>query len=170
MANHSISSETWRTIRGYAGKYEVSNYGHVRARTGCLKSARPTNGGHLYVDLWVDGSRKREYVHQLVITEFVGVGEPGQEVRHLNGDPQDNRVANLRWGTRSENMMDEVNSGRHWQTRKTHCKHGHEFTPENTLVRGIKRKQRVCRKCNERWQAAYREGAAAPPTPVTSTC
>ena len=161
MANHSISSEIWRTIRGYAGKYEVSDRGRVRSSDGHLKATGLTNGGHVYVSLWVNNSEKREYVHRLLITEFVGAGEPGQEVRHLNGNPQDNRLVNLRWGTRSENMMDEVYAGRHWQTRKTHCKHGHEYTAENTLVRGVKRTQRVCRKCNERWQAEYKARKAA---------
>ena len=28
-----------------------------------------------------------------------------------------------------------MSKGRHWNTRKTHCKHGHEFTAENTRVR-----------------------------------
>ena len=170
MEHHSTSTETWRAIRGYVGRYEISDCGRVRSFDGRIKSARPANGGHLYVELWMNGTRSRKYVHRLVITEFVGPGEYGQEVRHLNGNPRDNQVANLEWGTRSENMMDEVNSGRHWQTRKTHCKQGHEFTPENTIVRGRKRTQRTCRTCNERWQAAYRAKAAAPRTRAPSTC
>ena len=34
----------------------------------------------------------------------------------------------------------------------THCRHGHEYTPENTFVRGNGKRQ--CRKCMERWQQA----------------
>lgn len=31
--------------------------------------------------------------------------------------------------------------------RKTHCKYGHEFTPENTRCYGINNRQRGCRQC-----------------------
>lgn len=39
-------------------------------------------------------------------------------------------------GSRSENMKDCVAKGRlnNYNTAKTHCKHGHEFTPENTRI------------------------------------
>ena len=37
--------------------------------------------------------------------------------------------------------------------RRTHCKHGHEFTPENTYVKGGG--ARACRKCMARRQREY---------------
>jgi len=42
-----------------------------------------------------------ECVHKLVLLAF-HEQPPGTVVMHLNGDPQDNRADNLRWGTRSE--------------------------------------------------------------------
>lgn len=49
--------------------------------------------------------------------------------------------------------------------RKTHCKHGHEFTPENTLLRRRVGGGRHCRAClraaTRRWQAAARAGRTA---------
>jgi HNH endonuclease len=33
------------------------------------------------------------------------------ECRHLNGDRADNRLGNLRWGTRMENIADQVRHG-----------------------------------------------------------
>jgi hypothetical protein len=41
----------------------------------------------------------------------------------------------LRIGTPSENVKDAANKGRHHNARKTHCKRGHEFTPENTWIK-----------------------------------
>jgi hypothetical protein len=37
---------------------------------------------------------------------------------------------------------------------KTHCIHGHAFTPENTIVRGGHRRCRTChnRRCNKRYR------------------
>ncbi len=45
--------------------------------------------------------------------------------------PSDNRLSNLRWDTRLANHADKVAAG---TSKKTHCKHGHEFTPENTRM------------------------------------
>jgi hypothetical protein len=35
---------------------------------------------------------------------------------------------------------------------KTHCKHGHEFTPENTVARRDGRRR--CRACDNTWPRA----------------
>ena len=35
-------------------------------------------------------------------------------------------------GTNGDNVRDMVAKGRHFNQKKTHCVHGHEFTPENT--------------------------------------
>lgn len=85
-------------------------------------------------------------VHRLVATAFLGA-EPfhGAVVRHLDGNPANNAVINLAWGSVSENNRDTVRHGRHHLAKKTACAHGHEFTPENTYVwRG----SRHCRACN----------------------
>lgn len=36
---------------------------------------------------------------------------------------------------------------------QTHCKHGHEFTPENTRISA--QGSRVCRACQNQWQKEY---------------
>lgn len=47
-------------------------------------------------------------------------------------------------GTHKQNMEDKARKKRHNNQKKTSCKRGHEFTPENTLVcRG----SRYCRTC-----------------------
>lgn len=52
-------------------------------------------------------------------------------------------------GTPKQNIHDSVNKGRHAELRKTHCDRGHEFTPENTILRktAIGTPCRVCRTC-----------------------
>ena len=50
-----------------------------------------------------------------------------------------------------------------YYAKQTHCKNGHEFTPENTFiqVRGG-RTRRICRACaRDRTRAAYRRSKAA---------
>lgn len=70
-------------------------------------------------------------------------------VCHRNGEKTDNRVENLYWGSNGDNQRDSVRHGTHPMARKTHCPHGHEYTPENTYsrVRADGRNHRVCREC-----------------------
>ena len=41
-----------------------------------------------------------------------------------------------------------------WNKEKTHCVHGHEYTPENTMLRG--NGKRVCRICDRERVRSYR--------------
>lgn len=42
---------------------------------------------------------------------FVGMPPEGMEVCHTNGDQTDNRLENLRYGTRANNMADAIDHG-----------------------------------------------------------
>jgi hypothetical protein len=113
--------ERWRPVVDYGGLYEVSDLGRVRSlhggkgkgkRGGLL---RPMVAGrtniHLRVILHEDGRRKTRLVHQLVMEAFVGPRPAGQEVRHGPGGVLDNRLVNLCYGSRRENMADKVRDG-----------------------------------------------------------
>ncbi len=146
-----MSGEEWRPIPGHP-KYEVSSLGRVRS----LHSAEPrvlkmhpagSRLDYLYVSL---GGSTQGAVHTFVAAAFLGPRPPGLEVRHLNGDPKNNTPSNLAYGTSSENARDTVLHGTHAETRKTHCKRGHEFTAENTVQRISQRTgwpSRACRTC-----------------------
>jgi hypothetical protein len=67
------------------------------------------------------------------------------ECLHNDDDKDNNGRTNLRWGTRSENMRDQVINGRHWQTKKDVCPIGHKLISPN-LVPG--HHARKCRACN----------------------
>lgn len=55
-------------------------------------------------------------------------------------------------GTRSDNMLDYHTrwNSRQWNSEKTHCKHGHEFTPANTYLYRGKRLCKTCRSDRQR--------------------
>ena len=44
---------------------------------------------------------------------FIGLPKEGLECCHNNGDKHDNRIKNLRWDTRSANMLDAVEHDGH---------------------------------------------------------
>jgi hypothetical protein len=67
--------------------------------------------GYLYVDLKRAGGRVNKRVNVFIIETFVGPAPPGMECRHENGDRTDNRLENLLWGTRTDNMLDAIGHG-----------------------------------------------------------
>ena len=116
--------EIWKDIPGYEGKYQASNMGRIKSLSRkvrgrnwmsgkefwrtipecILRPGRYTRFGHVSVVLGHGTPGKP--VHQLVLRTFVGEPPEGMEVLHINGDPTDNRLENLRYGTRSENIRD----------------------------------------------------------------
>ena len=52
------------------------------------------------------------WIHRLVLEAFVGPRPRGAFGLHGNDDREDNRAANLRWGTRAENAADARRNGR----------------------------------------------------------
>lgn len=162
--------EEWRAIPKHPG-YEASNLGRVRSwrrlSKGRVLSPVKWSGksDHLAVMLCGDGgTRTKRAVHQLVLEAFVGPRPAwATDVRHLNGVADDNRVTNLAWGTRAENILDNVRLGAHHLSRRTHCKNNHEFTPENTQYRpGFGRQCLTCRRIhNDRKNAERRARTAA---------
>lgn len=64
--------------------------------------------GHIRVTL--AGGIKR-FVHVLVLETFVGPCPDGMQCLHRDGNPANNRLDNLRWGTPLENWEDSVRHG-----------------------------------------------------------
>jgi len=69
--------------------------------------------GYLTVSV-SDGKKSRPVgVHQLVADAFIGPCRKGDHVRHLNGDPSDNRPDNLAYGSALQNAGDRQSHGRY---------------------------------------------------------
>ena len=158
----SVSSdEEWRPVLGYEGIYEASSRGRIRSidrifptkvgtltkRKGRILAIRHTPGGHAEVKLSKNCNPKTRLVHQLVCESFYGPRPKGMEVRHLNDIPSDNRVQNLRWGTRSENGRDRVRNGIEWQSNKAECPRGHPLKGGNLCPWQLEKGRRECLAC-----------------------
>lgn len=89
----------------------LSTNGHS---TIVLKSSGVPPYGHLKVYV---GSGRYEYVHRLVLRTFVREPSDSEVTRHLDGNPNNNKLANLCWGTVKENSGDRDRHGKtYWKT------------------------------------------------------
>lgn len=109
--------EIWKDVPGYSGKYQISNLGCVKSfiswngtNTRILKQAVDSHG-YFGVCLYQHKKGKFRYIHQLVLVTFVGPRPTKMECRHLNDNRKDNRLINLIYGTRSENLFDRTRNG-----------------------------------------------------------
>jgi hypothetical protein len=147
--------ENWKPVAGAAGRYEVSDQGRVKSLVGrkerLLKPGVHPRSGHRLVSLAIErGTAKAFWVHRLVLEAFVGPCPAEREACHNDGDPGNNNVGNLRWGTRSENRKDSVNHGTHQHAKKTHCPQGHAYDRVYTRRTGPKAGAtfRACSRCD----------------------
>lgn len=155
-----MSAEKWLPVVGYEGFYEVSDQGRVkrinigRDSTEKLLKATVNKLGYLLVSLYRDGKGNTRRVHRLVLEAFTGPCLAGEEGCHNDGDPANNRLDNLRWGTASSNALDRVVHGTHNMSRKTHCSRGHELVEPNLVPSELARGKRTCRACKRAHHAA----------------
>lgn len=70
-----------------------------------------TNDGYHQILTCIEGKRKHVKAHVLVLEAFVGPRPSGMVGRHLDGNSSNNLLANLAWGTPSENQQDSVRHG-----------------------------------------------------------
>lgn len=102
--------EIWRKIPGFT-KYEASDLGNIKTfnwkgsgQERVMKPARDASG-YLRTVLIDDEGRKRTVkVHRIIASTFLINELNKPEVNHLNAVKDDNRVVNLEWATRQENL------------------------------------------------------------------
>ena len=148
----------WRAVVGAEGFYEVSNDGSVRSRDrvdgagrrrkGRVLRQMTTGDGHRQVTICCLGTQTTRAVHRLVLEAFVGPCPEGLEACHYDGVPSNNSLSNLRWDSRSANMLDRVRHGVHPSSRKSECLRGHRLAEPNLMPSQSKIGYRGCLACN----------------------
>lgn len=113
----------WRSVVGYEGLYEVSEFGDVR-RLGGTPGCKQTrvlvpciSGGpvhRLQVTLCRGGSKRYVHIHKLVAFAFLGPqvishkGKGAIQIDHIDGNWFNNRRSNLEYVTVQENAKRAV--------------------------------------------------------------
>ena len=120
--------ETWKNIKHLKGFYQVSNMGRIRSLTRKIFAPTPwgdmgfrkykgrllkLNSGNRYVTIALSKNsiRNTYNVHRLVLESFVGRCPKNFECCHWDNNKHNNKLSNLRWGTKKDNMADKKRHG-----------------------------------------------------------
>lgn len=99
--------EEWRPVGGRlrGWDYEVSSLGRIRS-SGGVKFLTPGAGGYLQSHFCHYGKSIVRQIHRVVAEAFMWPPPEGKtQVNHIDGDKTNNRLDNLEWVTRSENLL-----------------------------------------------------------------
>ena len=117
-----IIDEIWKPIINYENLYEISNYGRIKGLKNAyhkidrfIKPSLSKTTNYYRVNLYKNSKVKCIYLHIFLAENFIGAKPSNKhEVRHLDGNRLNNKLENLKWGTRSENVIDCINHGNHY--------------------------------------------------------
>ena len=86
--------------------YLISNTGLVYSiKNDKLLKPQINHDGYLRVDLSKNGKRHHKYIHRLVGETYLEQDETRPEIDHIDRNPRNNHINNLRWVNKSENAL-----------------------------------------------------------------
>lgn len=120
-----IQGEVWVDLFGTCDKYKISNMGRIisifkykkfdgiepRQDRIKLLSLNTSPNQYYSVLLTLNGIKKDFRVSRIVAETFIPNPENKSDVNHKNGNKHDNRVSNLEWCTRGENIKHAYDTG-----------------------------------------------------------
>lgn len=101
--NLPCNEEVFKTIKGFNGKYQISNHGKVKSFAKVKpKILKQKLGwlGDLTVEITEDKKKRTVYVKDLMIEQFLPKPKElltTSEVQYIDGDRWNNRLDNLIW-------------------------------------------------------------------------
>lgn len=134
FTEEELEKEIWKPFiyKGNPTTIEVSNLGRIRRTTGKPVSISITYDG--YVRTSVSYNNR---LHRLVALTFIPNPENKETVNHIDGNKANNKVSNLEWATRKENMNHAVLNDQ-WTNKRNLCLYNIE-TKEKLYFKSVER-------------------------------
>ena len=155
-----IKMEDWKWIQGYENDYKICKNGDViSCKFNKEKILKPRIiSDYLIVTLYKNKKQKHLNIHRLIAIYFIDNPNNYQIVDHINRNPKDNRIGNLRWITHSGNMRNKKNRGEYLKG-VTFDKRNNKFMARITI--DYKKKHLGCfdteLEAHEAYMKAYNE-------------
>ena len=110
--------EIWKDIKGYEGKYQISNKGRVKSlgnnktKKEKIRDGKIDNRGYKRISLCKNGKEKKYSIHRLVAQAFLPNPDNLPVVNHKDENKLNNNVENLEWCTQEYNVNYSGSNGR----------------------------------------------------------
>lgn len=180
--------ETWKPYPGSGGRYEVSDLGNVRsvrvnirgklrvrAKPKMMSPSVTPQGYRNLTSLVMEGVDDPviKGIHVMVLETFVGSRPEDCEAAHLNGNPGDDRLENLKWATRKENArhkkahgtqpfrpqkLNDVGETEYQCRRCGYWKPADQFSDMKANKGSVCKKESECKTCRGAYAAGYVTG------------
>lgn len=121
LSLEDMTGEVWRPLLNYEHQYMVSNMGRVKGLSGVIKGANNScqylkerimsqginsTGYCVTRRTFLFNGKQTNLVHRLIAHSFLIKKDDGRnEINHISGDKKDNRVFNLEWVNKQENIL-----------------------------------------------------------------
>ena len=127
--------EIWEDIDEFKGAYQASNLGRVRSidriityrngsrrlTKGTILSIEKNKLGYAQVTLSRHDKMYSRRVHRLVAQTFIPNPNNYNEINHIDGNKENNKINNLEWCNRSQNIRHAIDNGlreRHYKGKE----------------------------------------------------
>ena len=94
-------------VIGYPN-YLIFPNGEIVGARGKILKTHIGKHGYLHVRLYNEDDRKSHYIHRLVAIHYIPNHENKPHVDHIDRNPLNNDISNLRWATSSENQQNTI--------------------------------------------------------------